>query len=59
MTASQQCKAAGLKSLAQLSEITNTPRGTLNEWHSSNQDRFTMAIDAALYRLAKSESLQG
>jgi hypothetical protein len=33
MTPSQQAKAAGLKSLAQVTRITGTPRSTLYDWH--------------------------
>lgn len=33
MTPSQQAKAAGLKSLQQVAEITGRSRGTLNNYH--------------------------
>jgi phage terminase Nu1 subunit (DNA packaging protein) len=59
MTASQQCKVAGLNSLAQLADITKISVRTLSHWHKTSQPKFTMAIDAALHRLSKSESLQG
>lgn len=33
MSPSEQCKQAGLKSLAELSKISGTPVSTLNDWH--------------------------
>jgi len=50
MTPSEQCKQAGLDSLAELQRLTGTPQRTLIDWHRTNPDRFKMAIDAALYR---------
>tara|TARA_R110000851_G_scaffold108179_1_gene229206 strand:- start:235 stop:408 length:174 start_codon:yes stop_codon:yes gene_type:complete len=54
-TASQQCWAAGISGLAELARTTGVPLGTLKDWHKSNQVKFTLAIDAALYRKLKGE----
>ena len=55
ITASRQCWVAGLNGLAELARITGVPLGTLKDWHKSNQVKFTLAIDAALYRKLKGE----
>lgn len=59
MTASQQAKSAGLKSLAQLSEmIGRKPDGqpivsvqTLNNWHKNKQILFKFVIAGAVQEL--------
>ena len=40
MTASQQAKAAGLRSLTQMIELTGVPRQTLIDWHRNKPERF-------------------
>jgi len=52
MTPNQQCKQAGL-SLAELVRLSGIAVSTLKDWHKSNQVKFTLAIDAALYRKNK------
>ncbi len=47
MTPSKQCKAAGLKSLAQLSKITETPVRTLQDWHRDRPIVFRMLVSQA------------
>lgn len=49
MTPNQQCKQAGL-TLAELVSLTGVAVSTLKDWHKSNQVKFKLAIDAALYR---------
>lgn len=44
MTASQQAKAAGLKSLAQVSEITGISFQTLNNWHNKRPELYRVII---------------
>jgi hypothetical protein len=53
MTPTQTCKQAGLKSLAELARLSGVARSTLIDWHKSNQVKFKLAIDAALYRREK------
>lgn len=48
MTPSKQCKSAGLKSLAELSEITKTPVTTLRDWHKSRPVVFAMLVSQAV-----------
>lgn len=50
MTPSQQCKTAGLASLSELVRLIKVARSTLIDWHKDSPDKFSMAIDAALYR---------
>ena len=52
MTPNQQCKQAGL-SLAELVRLSGIAVSTLKDWHKSNQVKFKLAIDAALYRKDK------
>jgi len=40
----EQCKAAGLKSLAELSEITKVSVQTLNNWSKNKPDLFEAVI---------------
>ena len=48
MTASEQCKAAGLRSLAELSEIVRKPTQTLRNWHRDSPDLFSVVIAGAV-----------
>jgi len=51
MTPSKQCKAAGLTSLAELSEITGKAISTLRYWHSHDQTLFQIVLlGAVVYR---------
>jgi len=45
---SQQCKAAGLRSLKQLSEVCGESEHTLYNWHKNRPKVFAMLIVAAL-----------
>lgn len=44
MTPSEQCKAAGLKSLAQLSIISGISQRTLINWHKKKPNKFHLLI---------------
>ena len=44
MTASQQAKAAGLKSLAVVVEKTGASYQTLNNWHKHKPDLFATVL---------------
>lgn len=48
MTPSQQCKAAGLKSLDELSEITAVSRFTLRNWHHEKPQLFRAVLVGAV-----------
>ena len=53
MTPSQQAKQAGLNSLAELQTLSEVPYKTLLNWHKTSENKFKLAIDAALYRQGK------
>ena len=44
MTPSQQCKSAGLDSLAQVSKMTGVSAQTLSNWHKDKPDLFKVVI---------------
>lgn len=44
MTPSLQAKSAGLKSLAEVSQITGVAISTLNDWHRTKPDLFKVVI---------------
>ncbi len=48
LTASQKVKAAGLKSLLQLSEMTGVSPQTLTNWYKDKPELFDVLIDGAL-----------
>lgn len=47
MKPSELCKAAGLKSLAELSEITGESVQTLNNWHKNKPCLFGVVVTGA------------
>jgi hypothetical protein len=49
MTPSKQCKAAGLKNLAELSKITTVSVRTLQNWHEHKPKLFEVVIYGALH----------
>lgn len=54
MTTSEQAKQAGLKSLAELSDITMMPVRTLQDWHKSNNEKFQRLCEmASAWKLRK------
>lgn len=48
LTPSQQAKAAGLKSLAEFSKISDVSTRTLENWHKHNPQRFAVMLDGAV-----------
>jgi len=44
MSPSEQAKKAGLKSLAQVSEISTIPISTLRDWHTNYPERFSFIL---------------
>lgn len=44
MTASEQAKASGLKSLAQVAEMINVTTQCLRNWHKSEPERFEIVL---------------
>jgi hypothetical protein len=44
MTPSQQAKAAGLKSLTQVSDITGVSLNTLTNWHKNKPELFRIVL---------------
>jgi hypothetical protein len=59
MTPSEQCKAAGLKSLAELASISNTSTRTLINWHTHNITRFTVLLAGAVVIKAANVEVRG
>ena len=53
VTPSQQCKAAGLKSLAELVEATGTSEQTLINWHRDKPKLFDVVIAGAVAKKNK------
>ena len=54
MTASQQAKSAGLKSLAEVSEMTKQSTQTLNNWFNHKPELFEVVI-AGCQSISKKE----
>ncbi len=54
---SELCKAAGLKSLNELAEITGESVQTLNNWHKKKPRRFDLILAGA--SIAKSANILG
>jgi len=48
MTPSQQCKSAGLKSLAELSSLTDVSQQTLFNWHKNKPLLFKTVLIGAV-----------
>ena len=59
MTPSEQCKAAGMKSLAELAKISNTSTRTLINWHRHNITRFTVLLAGAVVIKAANAEITG
>ena len=58
MTPSQQAKAAGLKSLLQVSEITGVCVQTLTNWHKNKPALYAVVIAGCVSIVEKGESDQ-
>lgn len=50
MNASQKAKAAGLKSLDELVEISGESRQTLNNWHNKKPVKFELVLKGAIVK---------
>ena len=50
MTTSEKCKAAGLKSLAELSQITGRAVRTLQQWDSTCPEFFEIVLIGAVHK---------
>lgn len=50
MKPSEKCKAAGLKSLAELSEISGESVQTLNNWHKNKPKLFDLVLRGAVVK---------
>ena len=55
MTASEQCKAAGLKSLAELAAMVRKPPQTLRNWHRDSPELFAVVVAGAVIKAANVE----
>lgn len=51
MTASEKCKAAGLKNLAELIRLSPVPKQTLLDWYHKKTEWFVMAINDVKQRV--------
>lgn len=49
----EQCKAAGLKNLAELSEVTKVPVRTLIDWHKTKPALFQILIAGAVKKIKR------
>jgi hypothetical protein len=57
MTASEQAKQYGLKSLAEVAKLSNTSFQTLNNYHKNNPKRFDIILLGCVKKL-KNEQCQ-
>jgi len=53
MTPSQQAKAAGLKNLTQVSEMTGQSLQTLTNWHKNKHGLFRIVLLGCVKELSK------
>jgi hypothetical protein len=59
MTPSEQCKAAGLKSLADLAQMVRKPPQTLRNWHRDSPELFAVVVAGAVVIKAANVELTG
>ena len=59
MTPSEQCKAAGLKSLAELSKISEVSVQTLINWHKDKPALFATVLAGAVVIKAANVEVRG
>jgi len=52
MTASQQAKQLGFKSLAQVAELFNVTTQCLRNWHKDEPEKFEMVLHGCLWKLS-------
>ncbi len=48
MTASEQCKAAGLKSLSEVAQMVRKPPQTLRNWRRDSPELFAVVVAGAV-----------
>ena len=48
MSPSEQCKAAGLKSLTELARMVHKPTQTLRNWHRDSPELFAIVVAGAV-----------
>lgn len=58
-TASDQCKAAGLKSLAEIAEMVRKPPQTLRNWHRDSPELFAVVVAGAVVIKAANAEIRG
>ena len=55
MTAAEQAKSMGLKSLKQVTEMTGTRENTLRNWHRKRPALFRIVLAGCVAQAAKAE----
>jgi hypothetical protein len=53
MTPSEQCKAAGLKSLAEFARLTGESKENLINWHRDRPRRFELMLAGVISEIKK------
>lgn len=53
LTAAQQAKSVGLKSLSQVSKITGVSRQTLENWHQNKPQLFAVVLAGSIAMVAE------
>ena len=59
MTASEQAKAAGLKSLAEIADMVRKPPQTLRNWHRDSPELFAVVVAGAVVIKAANVKIMG
>jgi hypothetical protein len=59
MTPSEQCKAAGLRSLAEVAEMVRKPPQTLRNWHRDSPELFAVVVAGAVVIKAANVEVTG
>ena len=59
MTASEQAKEAGLKSLVELAEMVRKPPQTLRNWHRDSPELFAVVVAGAVVIKTANVKLRG
>lgn len=59
MTAAEQAKVAGLKSLAELAQMVRKPPQTLRNWHRDSPELFAVVVAGAVSIKAANVEVSG
>lgn len=51
MTAAEEAKKLGFKSLAQVADLFDTSTETLRRWHKHNHDKFLIVLHGCLWHV--------